>query len=660
MSRFYLYLGFAVASIVLFAKGFTGRQFIAVTGLFARVIWRRFISALKEASSDSFDDNWTRIQGHDWYGYVRVWDIPDAASECARPNDPVSRERVCESAADLTLVLNSIPKSQNGPPLVYVVEVLEDHDSELLWNCGDGSINLEIRHITRRRARRIRDIEDIDEASSNYSHDDDTTSDSTHDNSTHGDDNHVVDIDDSVNNHGGRDLADEASASRCKIPPLSQYTTGLISLSSNRNWPSSHWCRLESFEIPLPAGIHKDISFAHVERNVLFLEHDEHCFVFIQCKTLVPNSSTVPDNLSKDERLERFMFNQLAEELSRDPFKATASFASQLYGLDHMYQVFKNTSKWKHMFILQYYHATLALYAEFVVAYEESYMNHKQPLFDPRRSEFKQGHLKEITKYSCRIRDIKRTGERMVEAIEYLVELAEEVVASQPSSAGPPTTSMATDKARFTELQLEIRGLCTEVRGCLSRLSTSLEHDIKFLGLRREMRQTNSVQRLTILATIFLPLSLSAGVLSMQTRFKDLGPLLYDFFGVVVLLGALVLPLLVFLSFLKIATDHVLVNLELRMTTAYRYKLERRLVSVLMWLSMTAFAIVVLVSFILGMFKDVILGAKILGYVSSCLGGSGNYREVWNVLGGKEMRANGEQTKRLLVRQVPLQIRQHR
>lgn len=335
--------------------------------------------------------------------------------------------------------------------------------------------------------------------------------------------------------------------------------------------------------------------------------------VLIQCRTLVPDKLALPDRTSLLGTLEdRMNKKEAAVKLARFSFQATASFAKQLRELDHVYQVFESTSNWKVLSSLQYYHANLILYAEFLVAYEESYMNNKQPLFDPRRSEFKQGHLKEVTKTSCLIRDLKNAGERMLEAIEYLVEFTKEAAAIQHTLSGPSTIPMAPGQAKFTQLQLEIHGLCQQVRGCLSRLSTSLEHDIKFLGMRREMRQTNSVQRLTILATTFLPLSLSAGVLSMQTRFKDLGPLLYDFFGVVVLLGALVFPLLVFLNFQKIVTDHILVDLELRMGSVY--KSVRRVLFVYMWFGITILAITILVSFVLGMLKNVALGAKILGY----------------------------------------------
>lgn len=47
--------------------------------------------------------------------------------------------------------------------------------------------------------------------------------------------------------------------------------------------------------------------------------------------------------------------------------------------------------------------------------------------------------------------------------------------------------------------------------------------------------QAQSVKRLTLLATIFLPISLAASLLSMSTRAADLGNLWYDYFGISVI-----------------------------------------------------------------------------------------------------------------------------
>ena len=64
--------------------------------------------------------------------------------------------------------------------------------------------------------------------------------------------------------------------------------------------------------------------------------------------------------------------------------------------------------------------------------------------------------------------------------------------------------------------------------------------------------QAESLSRLTILATCFLPLSVSATVLSMQTRFAKLRFLLYDLVGVTFLLGFLAWTGLLFLKIVMV------------------------------------------------------------------------------------------------------------
>jgi hypothetical protein len=77
-------------------------------------------------------------------------------------------------------------------------------------------------------------------------------------------------------------------------------------------------------------------------------------------------------------------------------------------------------------------------------------------------------------------------------------------------------------------LTCHIQGLIEEGRTCLEYFNTN---------------QAENLSRLTILATCLLPLSISASVLSMQTRFADLGILLYDLLGVTYLLGLIALTI---------------------------------------------------------------------------------------------------------------------
>lgn len=59
--------------------------------------------------------------------------------------------------------------------------------------------------------------------------------------------------------------------------------------------------------------------------------------------------------------------------------------------------------------------------------------------------------------------------------------------------------------------------------------------------------ESQGVKRLTLLATIFLPLSLSASILAMNARFRDLHLLLFDFVGVFFVLGSFALMIYIFI-----------------------------------------------------------------------------------------------------------------
>ncbi|KAH7074089.1 hypothetical protein FB567DRAFT_583673 [Paraphoma chrysanthemicola] len=71
---------------------------------------------------------------------------------------------------------------------------------------------------------------------------------------------------------------------------------------------------------------------------------------------------------------------------------------------------------------------------------------------------------------------------------------------------------------------------------------TNRQHQWRVIA--RNTQQANSVGRLTTLATVFLPFSIAGTVLSMQTRFQDLGWLLFDLFGVFCVFGTVAFVLI--------------------------------------------------------------------------------------------------------------------
>jgi hypothetical protein len=96
----------------------------------------------------------------------------------------------------------------------------------------------------------------------------------------------------------------------------------------------------------------------------------------------------------------------------------------------------------------------------------------------------------------------------------------------------------------------------------------------------------------------------------MQSRFHELGVRLYDFFGIVVLLVAIVLTLLHWISMYRMGME--LVG-RLQKRRWYRLYTRPAFIVASKPFFMTT-GLVVLVSFLVGMFKDVSLGARILGW----------------------------------------------
>lgn len=173
----------------------------------------------------------------------------------------------------------------------------------------------------------------------------------------------------------------------------------------------------------------------------------------------------------------------------------------------------------------------------------------------------------------------------------------------------------------------------SNVERAIARLNSLVEARNKTLNIH----ESQSIKRLTVLATIFLPLSLSASILSMQFRLKDLQLKLYDFLGVFTMIGtaALLLLLLVrampsinktflFRGFSVSLRELACLRLAPSLYKPSRYWSANWLIIVLAMLFVLWFALVwavVLVSFMIGMVMDVILGLKILGFGLASLSG---------------------------------------
>ncbi|KAH7235025.1 uncharacterized protein BKA55DRAFT_708962 [Fusarium redolens] len=228
-------------------------------------------------------------------------------------------------------------------------------------------------------------------------------------------------------------------------------------------------------------------------------------------------------------------------------FYAAKQIRIQIKLLDASYITVRSKDNWKQLFLLQFHHACLKLFIAFLNALESDEIDHADDATtDPSLAELRQWNLKTITKRSYEYRDLAEMGRKLISTTESLIDVVRST---------PPVVDSSTHANKLMAIDMELRGYCREANEQLQKFSDRLDHDLKYLELARNINQTRGVQQLTLLATIFLPLSLAAGVLSMQTRFKDLGTLLYDFFGVVVLLAAIVLIIMILLSLMTVLNE---------------------------------------------------------------------------------------------------------
>jgi hypothetical protein len=234
--------------------------------------------------------------------------------------------------------------------------------------------------------------------------------------------------------------------------------------------------------------------------------------------------------------------------------------------------------------------------ADFLQEFSSGYVSARKRDYDTQQSKLLTWHLNEMAADFELYRELLETGSSITENIESLLAVL------------AITDGEAEHSKQLSVLGGELRACCRDVQAQLTKLSEDLKHRLKLLELRRNMSQSDHVERLTLLATVFLPMSLAAGILSMKSRFKDLGDVLYDFFGVVILLGygaILLFTVMVVLGFVKEA------NSRLVWHGGFSRQVRRGLPWV--WVAAaSSFAALVLVSFVVGMFKDVTLGASIL------------------------------------------------
>lgn len=184
-------------------------------------------------------------------------------------------------------------------------------------------------------------------------------------------------------------------------------------------------------------------------------------------------------------------------------------------------------------------------------------------------------------------------------------------------------------------LLAEVDSLSDGITRPFANLANRVARNIDMVNTSRNIQESRDSRLLNLLACIFLPASLATSLLSMSTRFVDLGPLLYDFCGVIVLFASFLtlmfLLLRVYQWIIKKIVARVDDNRQKMLSRPERYI---RLLRFLLLLLLVIVWPVVLSSFVVGMVVDVSLGSRILGYGALAAVGvtlilAGVTRNVW-------------------------------
>jgi Mg2+ and Co2+ transporter CorA len=136
----------------------------------------------------------------------------------------------------------------------------------------------------------------------------------------------------------------------------------------------------------------------------------------------------------------------------------------------------------------------------------------------------------ECSRYETRV----DSAQDLVDAIEFVGNSL-----SRAQLAADASTDEAERLVKEEDIFESIRGIWSQLTKLASRIQAYDERRYSLYINALNIHESESVKRLTTLATGFLPLSVGASLLSMQTRFADLKFLLYDFVAVGLLLFSL-------------------------------------------------------------------------------------------------------------------------
>ncbi|KAI0182685.1 hypothetical protein EV127DRAFT_491738 [Xylaria flabelliformis] len=163
-------------------------------------------------------------------------------------------------------------------------------------------------------------------------------------------------------------------------------------------------------------------------------------------------------------------------------------------------------------------------------------------LFEPRLSVKSQEAFQEIKDAE----GILRSVDNLVDSINYVLEMIDSLEPNDKS------VTKLKENIEYERRKKKVQKLCDERKNNAERALNALNRQLDYLTKRHAIVEAKAIRTLTILASVYLPLSLAASLLGMQSPLKDIAHdrdvnddparlngtnLLFDFFGIFVVLS---------------------------------------------------------------------------------------------------------------------------
>ncbi|TRX87990.1 hypothetical protein FHL15_011131 [Xylaria flabelliformis] len=163
-------------------------------------------------------------------------------------------------------------------------------------------------------------------------------------------------------------------------------------------------------------------------------------------------------------------------------------------------------------------------------------------LFEPRLSVKSREAFQEIKDAE----GILRSVENLVDSINYVLEMIESLEPTDKS------VTKLKENIEYQRRKKKLQKLCDERKNNAERALNALNRQLDYLTKRHAIVEAKAIRTLTILASVYLPLSLAASLLGMQSPLRDIAHdrdvnddparlngtnLLFDFFGIFVVLA---------------------------------------------------------------------------------------------------------------------------